>query len=120
NRCTTLSRGGSDLDENGGSRFGGNQHVDGLEPIAKTRRRDFLLAGMRSIRAIAAERNIEILVERYCGPDIRLKSYAISDATLFAWAGVHTGTHNEIVSKKGWPLTSFHSTLRKRGIWRNR
>ncbi|WP_335622484.1 putative type VI secretion system effector [Burkholderia pseudomallei] len=27
NRCTTLSRGGSDLDENGGSRFGGNQQV---------------------------------------------------------------------------------------------
>ncbi|MBR8206458.1 hypothetical protein KDW80_28245, partial [Burkholderia vietnamiensis] len=26
NRCTTLSRGGSDLDENGGSRFGENQH----------------------------------------------------------------------------------------------
>ncbi|MCA8270644.1 hypothetical protein, partial [Burkholderia vietnamiensis] len=25
NRCTTLSRGGSDLDENGGSRFGENQ-----------------------------------------------------------------------------------------------
>ncbi|WP_155628706.1 recombinase family protein [Burkholderia stagnalis] len=27
NRCTTLSRGGADLDENGGSRFGGNQHA---------------------------------------------------------------------------------------------
>ncbi|MBR8206090.1 hypothetical protein, partial [Burkholderia vietnamiensis] len=28
NRCTTLSRGGSDLDENGGSRFGENQHSE--------------------------------------------------------------------------------------------
>ncbi|MEZ7525773.1 hypothetical protein, partial [Burkholderia vietnamiensis] len=30
NRCTTLSRGGSDLDENGGSRFGENQHIAAL------------------------------------------------------------------------------------------
>ncbi|WP_244110070.1 (R)-mandelonitrile lyase [Burkholderia ambifaria] len=39
NRCTTLSRGGSDLDEIGGSRFDGNQQSGGLvtfEPGARS------------------------------------------------------------------------------------
>lgn len=47
---------------------------------------------MCSIGAIAADKEIEIAVERYRGPDIRLKPYRISETTLFTWAGVHSGT----------------------------
>lgn len=47
---------------------------------------------MRSIGAIAADKEIEISVERYRGPAIRLKPYHISETTLFTWAGVHSGT----------------------------
>ncbi|KAG8150143.1 hypothetical protein BFF94_029220 [Burkholderia catarinensis] len=47
---------------------------------------------MRSIGAIAADKQIEIAVERYRGPAIRLKPYRISETTLFTWAGVHSGT----------------------------
>lgn len=47
---------------------------------------------MRSISAIAADKAVKISIDRYLGPHIPSKPFAISRTTLFAWAGVHRGS----------------------------